>query len=114
MLSLLHSELPEAQIVKKTGVFLSTISRTKAKHCSDFCRQKDSYPLKLFSVDIIHTKKLLQIDKAENAVQAAKVLSNVVTTFFFPQTLRRGLKKSEWRAIVKRKRPLLKPHHKKS
>ena len=70
--------------------------------------------MKLFSVDITYTKKLLQTDKAENAVQAAKVLSNIVTTSFSPQTLRRGLKKSGWRAVVKRKRPLLKPHHKKA
>ena len=110
---MLHSKLSEAQIVKKTGVSLSTISRIKAKHCPDLPRQKGG-PSKLFPANIIYTKKLFQTGKAENAVQAAKVLSNVVTTSFSPQTLRRGLKKSEWRAVVKRKRPLLKPHHKKA
>ena len=111
---MLHSKLSEAQIFKKTGVLLSTISRTKAKHCSDFSRQKDSHPLKLSSVDITYTKKLLQTDKAENAVQAAKVLSNVVITFFSPQTSRRGPKKSGWRAVIKEKQPLLKCHYKKA
>ena len=90
-------------IYKKTSVFLSTISRIKAKHCPDLSRQKNTHPSKLFSINITYTKKLFQIGKAENAVQAAKVLSNVVTTFFSPQTLRRELKKSRWRAVVKRK-----------
>ena len=70
--------------------------------------------MKLSSVDITYTKKLLQTDKAENAVQAAKVLSNVVITFFSPQTLRRGSKKSGWRAVIKEKQPLLKSYHKKA
>ena len=102
------------RLSKKLVSPLSTISSTKAKHCSDFSRQKDSHPLKLSSVDIIYTKKLLQIDKAENAVQAAKVLSNIVTTFFSPQTSRRGPKKSEWRAVIKGKQPLLKFCYKKT
>ena len=114
MLSLLHSKLSEAQIVKKTGVSLSTISRIKAKHCPDLPRQKGGRPSKLSPANITYTKKLFHTGKAENAVQAAKVLSIVVTTSFSPQTLRRGLKKSGWRAVVKRKRPLLKPHHKKA
>ena len=70
--------------------------------------------MKLFSVDITYTKKLLQTDKAENAVQAAKILSNVVITFFSPQTSRRGPKKSGWRAVIKEKQPLPKSHHKKA
>ena len=69
--------------------------------------------MKLSFVDIIYIKKLLQTDKAENAVQAAKVLSNVVITFFSSQTSRRGPKKSGWRAVIKEKQPLSKSHHKK-
>ena len=70
--------------------------------------------MKLSSVDITYTKKLLQTDKAENAVQAAKVLSNVVITFFSSQTSRRGPKKSEWRAVIKEKQPLPKSRYKKA
>ena len=70
--------------------------------------------MKLSSVDIIYTKKLLQIDKAENAVQAAKVLPNIVITFFSPQTSRRGPKKSEWRAVIKEKQTLPKSRNKKA
>ena len=103
MLSLLHSKLSEAQIVKKFDVSFSTISRFKAKHCSDFSGQKGGHSLKLFSADITYIKKLFQTGKAENAVQAAKVLFNVITTSFSPQTLRRGLKESKWRAVVKKK-----------
>ena len=101
ILSLLHSKLSEAQIVKKTGVFLSIISRIKARHCPDLPRQKSGYSSKLFSANITYAKKLFHMGKAENAVEAAKTLSNVVSTSFSPQTLRRGLKKSGWRAVVK-------------
>ena len=52
--------------------------------------------------------------KAENAVQASKSLSNIVSTSFSPQTLRRGLRKSGWKAVVKQKRPQLKAHHRKA
>ena len=69
---------------------------------------------KLFSANIIYIKKLFQTGKAKNAVQAANVLSNVVITFFSPQTLRRGPKKSGWRAVIKEKQLLLKSHHEKT
>ena len=39
--------------------------------------------------------------KAENAVEAAKTLSNITSSPFSPQTLRRGLKKIGWIAVVK-------------
>ena len=94
MLSLLHSKLSEAQIVKKTGVSLSTISRIKARHCPDLPRQKGGCPSKLSSANITYAKKLFYMGKAKNTIEAAKTLFNIVSTSFSPQTLRRGLKKS--------------------
>ena len=93
ILSLLHSKLSEAQIVKKTGVSLSTISRIKAKHCPDLPKHKGGHPSKLSPADIAYSTKLFCSGKAENAAQANKLMANVVSTPFSSQTLRRSLKK---------------------
>ena len=52
--------------------------------------------------------------KVDNAVQMAKTLQNVTNQSISTQTVRRHLKSKGMRPVVKRKRPLLKPHHKKA
>ena len=103
ILSLLQSRLSEEKIHKKTGHSLSTISRIRSKHCPDLPRAKGGRPSKVSPADVAYATRLFHRGKAENAVQAAKSLSTITTKFFSPQTLRRHLKKSGWRAVIKRK-----------
>ena len=114
VISLLHSGLSELKINKKTGVSLSTISRIRSKHCPDLPRQKGGHPSKLSHSNILYATKLFHMGKAENAVEATKTLSNITPKPFSPQTLRHGLKKLGWKAVVKQKRQQLKDPHKKA
>jgi hypothetical protein len=49
--------------------------------------------------------------KADNAVQVTKELRNITNQSISVSTVCRNLKKAGLRPVVKRKRPLLKPHH---
>ena len=112
ILSLLQSGLSVSKIHKKTGHSVSTISRVRAKSCPDLPRQNGGYPSKLTPANIAYATRLFCMGKAENAVQATKLLMSSSSKPFTPQTLWQGLKKIGWKAVVKRKRPLLKSHHK--
>jgi hypothetical protein len=57
---------------------------------------------------------MMRMGKIENASQATKVLSNIINSSVTSQTVRRHLKNSGWRAVVKKKQPLLKAHHRKA
>jgi hypothetical protein len=52
--------------------------------------------------------------KVDNATQATQILQNVINTPISAQTLRRQLKSKGMRAVVKRKRPLLKSRHRRA
>ena len=52
--------------------------------------------------------------KVDNATQATKKLKDIINTPITSQTVCCHLKTTGMRAVVKRKRPLLKPHHRKS
>ena len=52
--------------------------------------------------------------KVDNATEAAKTLQDITNTPFSSQTLRRHLKSHGMRPVVKRKCPLLKPHHRRA
>ncbi|KAJ3478481.1 hypothetical protein NLI96_g9726 [Meripilus lineatus] len=92
ILSLLHSGLSEAKIQKKTRHSLSTISRVRSKHCPDLPRQKGGRPSKLSPSQVVYATQLFHRGKAENAVQAAKIISNMNSQTISATTLRRKLK----------------------
>jgi hypothetical protein len=52
--------------------------------------------------------------KVDNAVEATKALLKITNTSISYQTVRCQLKARGMKAVVKRKRPLLKPHHRKA
>jgi len=52
--------------------------------------------------------------KVDNATQATQALQDITNTPISSQTLHRQLKTRGMRPVVKRKRPLLKPHYKKA
>jgi hypothetical protein len=53
----------------------------------------------------------MRISKITTAVQAAKALQDVTNKSVSPQTVRRGLKSTGWRAKRKVKRPALDKKH---
>jgi hypothetical protein len=62
----------------------------------------------------ISTLGVLSQDKVDSALQMAKALQNVTNQSIPAQTVHHHLKSKGMRAVVKRKRPLLKPHHRRA
>ena len=56
---------------------------------------------------------LLAQGELKNAVQVTKALKDVVNKPISTQTIQNGLKKVGMKAVVKKKRPRLTPHHRK-
>ena len=112
MLSLLDSGLSGYQISSE-GVSSATISRLHSKHCPSLQKSSGGCPTKLSETNICHAVHLIGSRRAENAVQVTKALRDVINQPNSTQTIKNGLKKVGWKAVVKKKRPRLTPHHRK-
>jgi transposase len=110
IITLLDSGLSGGQIHDKTGFSSATISRIRSQHRSNLPKASGGRPAKLTD----YARRIIRMGKVDNAVEATKALQNIVNTPISSQTVRRQLKARGMKAVVKRKRPLLKPHHKRA
>ena len=112
IISLLDSGHSTRHISQQTGVSLGTISKIRSEHCSTLPKASGGRPPKLSENAIRHSVRAITTGKAENAVQVTKMLQDITNQPVSAQTVRRGLKKAGLKAVVKQKKPLLKPRHK--
>lgn len=111
ILSMLDSGHSGHSIASNTGVSIATISRLRAKHRSSLSKSSGGRPSKLSSSNIRHAVYLISSGKAETAVQVTKSLSNIISQPLHPNTVRKHLRKSGMKAIVKKKCPFLSAKH---
>jgi hypothetical protein len=97
-----------------TGFHASTISRLHSKEHSELQKSIGGRPSKLSPSNICHAIHLISTQKAENAVQVTKTLTNIINKPLSPTTVCRHLKKAGMKAVVKTKRPLLSAKHRKA
>jgi transposase len=95
-----------------TGVHYSTISRLCRKHCPYLPKSSGGHPSKLSGRNVNHALHLITSGKVDTAVEATKVLQDVINQPLSAQTTRRYLKRAGMKAVVKKKKPLLTPRHK--
>ena len=88
-----------------TGVHPSTISRLHSKECSELQKSTGSHPKKLSPSNIHHAIHLISTQRAENAVQVTKSLTNIINQPLSPSTVHLHLKKAGMKAVVKTKCP---------
>ena len=69
------------------------------------------YPIKLTSANITYAKRLIHVQKADNAVQVTTSLEDVINQSISSQTVRHSLCKAGIRPVVKKKCSLLKLSH---
>ena len=62
---------------------------------------------RVFEVTVYHAICLISSEKAENAVQVTKALTNIVSQPISATTVHPHLKKTGMKAVVKSKHPLL-------
>ena len=113
ILVLSTSGLSIRQIASKTGLGKSTIARVINQNTPNKENIKMGRPSKL----TLHDKRALVhriiSGKASNAVQATKVINSIIPTTVSTQTVRNTLKEAKLKAVVKKKKPLLSPVHRK-
>ena len=96
-----------------TGINPFTISRLCFKECSELQKSTDGCLKKLSPSNIHHAIHLISTQRAENAVQVTKTLTNIINQPLSPSTTCLHLKKAGMKAVVKTKRPLLSARHRK-
>ena len=98
-------------IASATGLHVSTISRLCSKEHLELQKAAGGCPSKLSSANIYQAIRLISFGKAENAVQVTKALTNVVHQPLSATTVCQHLKKTDMKAVVKFKHPLLLAKH---
>ncbi|KAF9030788.1 hypothetical protein BJ165DRAFT_1358671, partial [Panaeolus papilionaceus] len=77
VIALLLKGTPYPQIRENTGVSDSTISRIRAKYCSDLPKSTGGCPRKLSPSNIQYATCLITSHKADNAAEVTKILQDV-------------------------------------
>jgi hypothetical protein len=89
----------------------STNSSIRAQHCSSISSSVGGCPSHLSSVDQCHAVRLVTGTQAASAKDAARQLSEVKGRNIHPRTVRQTLQQAGLKAVKTKKKPLLKPHH---
>ena len=111
ILNLLDSGLYIWQISHQTGHGIATISCTCSDNWPELQKSSGGCPTKLSTTNIKYAHWIICMGKIDDATEAAKTLQDITNSPFSSQTLRQHLKSCGMRPVVKRKHPLLKPHH---
>src|SRR6266481_220325 len=113
VISRLNSGQTTHQISSSTGVSIGTISKICSAHCPDVPKSSGGHPAKLSPANIRHAVNLITSGKAETAVQVSKALQTITNQPVTSQTVRQHLRRTGMKAVVKKKKPLLSPRHRK-
>jgi len=111
IIELLCSGTSIPTIHNKTDASLGAIFKIHSEYCPDLPRSSSGHSCKLTSSDVQYTKCIMQMCKAENAVQMAKALKDVTNQSIFSQTICCNLREIDMKAVVKRKHLFLKLYY---
>jgi Transposase len=114
ILTMLNAGQSVYSISATTGAHASTISRLCSKEHSNLQKSTGGRLKKLSPSNIRHAIHLIFTQRAENAVQVTKSLTNIINQPLSPSTVHLHLKKAGMKAVVKTKRPLLSAKHHKA
>ena len=107
ILTMLDAGQSTCSILAATGIHPSTISMLCFKKCSELQKSTEGHSKKLSPFNISHAIHLISTQRAENAVQFTKSLTNIINQPLSPSTTCLHLKKAGMKAVVKTKHPLL-------
>ena len=105
ILSLLASGHSTKSIAAMTCVSAGTVSNVHSQHCSALPKSTGGHPSKLSENDLRHTVHAITTGRVDMAVQAKKQLVEITNMIISVDTVRRGLKKVGFKAVVKVKKP---------
>src|SRR6266478_6065972 len=111
IISLLEQGKSCRQIGQEIGVHYSTVSKFHSKLNFTPPKGKGGCPSKLTPTAICHAIHIISTGKADTAVDVTKSLQETFPGTISASTVRRGLKKSGLKAVVKTKGPVLSQCH---
>ncbi|EUC67713.1 transposase, partial [Rhizoctonia solani AG-3 Rhs1AP] len=111
VLALLDKGKKHAEIIAKTGVSSSYITRVTKKHRPHLERLTRGRPRKLNPTATRHAVRLVTNGSAVNTRQATQILSNIAGEPISTNTVRRALKQAGLKPKKKVKKPKLTPDH---
>jgi transposase len=111
ILSLASNGSSTRHIASKLGIGRSTVHRTLQNLLPNHQIPLTGCPSKLSATDQRAILSQISTGKASNAVQAMKHINTVITQPVSSNTVRRVLKKHSFKAVVKKKKPLLGVRH---
>src|SRR6266850_438495 len=111
ILSLASNGFSNHHIASKLGVGRSSVARTLHDLLPNHHTPLTGHPSKLSSTDQHAFITQIKTGKASNAVQAMKHINTIISHPISSQTIRRVLKKHSFKAVVKKKKPLLHAKH---
>ena len=110
VLSLSDSGHSAHQISTTTGHSAATITQLWSQHHPDVPKSNGGHPIKLSDTDIQHACHFISSGKADNCSQVTKMLQTVTNKSLSSETVHLRLKKAGWKAVMKKKRPMLSKH----
>src|SRR5713101_2099517 len=113
ILSLASHGHSTCSIAKKTGLGKSTVIRTLHNILPNHQMPSSGHPSKLSSRAQHAILSQITMGKVSNAVQATKYINTIVPHPVSSQTVRNVLKKHSFKAVTKKKKPLLSAMHRK-
>lgn len=111
ILSLLTSGHSVRDIQSLTGVSKSKVSNIAKEMLPNKENLRGGRPSKLSVTDKRAITMQIQSGKAENAVEVCKNLNTILSNPVSVQTVRNALKKDDFKAVVKKKKPFLSARH---
>ena len=111
IVTLLNSGTSAHDIHHLTGASTGAISNICGEYCPELPKSSGGRPRKLTAANINYAKRIIQMRKADNAVQVTKAFKDVTNQSISSQTVHHNLREIGLRPMVKRKRPLLTARH---
>lgn len=111
IISLLQGGMSTRHVAKRVAVSHMTVSRMRKQCIADNSMPTRGRPRSLSSRNKKWLVRQVTSGKADTAAQLRKELANVADVHISVSTVRRALKESGMKAVVKKKRPKLQPRH---
>ncbi|KIK19885.1 hypothetical protein PISMIDRAFT_658538 [Pisolithus microcarpus 441] len=101
ILTMLDSGHSASSIASSTGLHCKHFTILRSKEHSSLQKSTGGHPSKLSPANVCHAIHLISTQKAENAVQVTKSLTNIINQPLHPNTVHQHLKKTGMKAVVK-------------
>ena len=111
ILSLVSNGHSTCTIASRLGLSQSTISRTLRNLHFNQHYSYGGHPSKLSFTSQRAVLTQITTGKAANAVKATNYINTIIPILIFSETMRRVLRKNSFKAVVKKKKPLLSARH---